>query len=162
MSDMSRPWDRPAAELAGTSESVTVVADPDGRPRWVVGPDGPAGALPVAADRPVSDILRSDTVLPLLADGLPGVVVVDDEGRAVGVIPVEVLRDLLVAANESDPAFSGVLDGTVDVTLVGGARPADAIRVRCGVCQTVNELGEFPEPGQPCAGGGHPLRPEWQ
>ncbi|WP_041832632.1 hypothetical protein [Actinoplanes sp. N902-109] len=175
MSNDQRPWLQTARDVADTgtpvvgielaprqADTLTVVTDDAGHPRWLAGPAGPAPVLTVASDRLLGDLLSSGSVLPMLAAGLPALVVVDD-GRVAGTIPLEKLRVVLAAMTDADEAFTGALDSGTDFTPAGRPRPPrDRLRIWCATCGGLNELEEFPEADQPCISGGHALQPEWR
>ncbi|EEP70588.1 hypothetical protein MCAG_00915 [Micromonospora sp. ATCC 39149] len=153
------------------ADELTLGVDERGTPRWVVGPGGRGPALLVAASTPVDELLTSNALVRLLDEHLPALVVVDDSGRPVGVVPAEALGEQLLRQLDGDkwaaygtdvlaPPDPGVMG---DPLLAGRLRPPTApIRIFCAYCGALNHLDEFPEPDRDCAAGGHRLEPDWR
>jgi hypothetical protein len=144
-------------EAPRSAPDTVVVVDDAGRHRWVVGPAGRGPAVEISPDAPVSGLSAMSGVLELINDGLPAVLVVDEE-RLIGLLQASVIKtELLRALEEDGDAIGTVMDG--DWELYGApVAPVGLVRVRCQVCGTVAEVDEFPISEVPCPGDqGHLL-----
>ncbi|WP_157549455.1 hypothetical protein [Nonomuraea candida] len=142
----------------GAVEGLSVLVDVDGGAAGLVGPEGAGPAYAVAADTPVAAVVSSPDVLGVLVEGAPGIVVTR-EGRPVGVVTVQVLRDELQRITAS---VAGRQLGSDHTTYGERARPAPAARIRCGVCGLTNEFTRFSRAKTYRCRGGHAFRPYWQ
>ncbi|MFB4283664.1 MULTISPECIES: hypothetical protein [unclassified Nonomuraea] len=152
----------PAGDAPGRSDLPLVAVDDEGRPRWVVGPAGPAPAVVMSPDDDVTALAAMPGVLRLLNDGLPAVLVVDGD-RLVGVLRPAAIRAELARMLDADgDAVGTVLDA--DWELYGPPnQPVHAIRIKCARCGTVSALPEYPTPDGLCpAGQDHALVPDWE
>ncbi|MER5372072.1 hypothetical protein [Streptomyces sp. NPDC002553] len=144
-------------QAPGRADETVVVLDDAGRPRWVVGPAGYGIAVEISPDTPVSGLSALPGVLELINDGLPAVLIVEEE-RLIGLLDASLIKAELLRALEADgDAIGTVLDG--DWQLYGApVAPVGLVRVRCQVCGTVAEVDEFPISEVPCPGDpGHLL-----
>jgi hypothetical protein len=139
---------------------AAVILDSAGRPRWVVGPAGEGALLVVPPSCRVHDLLADLSVLSLLADGLPAVVVAE-AGTVQGIVLASTLRDELESRRIEDGAVTGTLGELVDVETPGNPRSIGVITIWCRHCGRPNELEEYPESGQLCVSGQHPLEADW-
>lgn len=138
-------------EAPGSAPDTVVVVDDAGRHRWVVGPAGCGPAVEISPDALVSGLSAMPGVLQLITDGLPAVLVVDEE-RLIGLLDASLIKtELLRALGEDGDAIGTVMDG--DWELYGApVAPVGLVRVRCLVCGTVAEVDELPISEVPCPG----------
>lgn len=142
--------DRPAVVVSG-----------DGRPRYVVGPHGPAPAVVFEQSTPVRDVLGNPGVMALLAQQLPCVVTVR-ELTVVGVVTADALRtELQDLLSEPSRTIGNLLDADPEI---GGdpQPPREPILIRCSSCGFENTLSRYPPPDGRCQRDGtHDLTVEW-
>ncbi|GAB2816996.1 hypothetical protein GCM10022221_13600 [Actinocorallia aurea] len=100
------------------------------------GPEGAVVILP--RDIPVATILGSPAVLDALEGGAPGIVVIDEDGRVVGAVPVARLR--AAAAALLDEPRRLVSDAH---TYGDAGRLPPVLRLPCGACGEVKEFEQF-------------------
>jgi hypothetical protein len=121
----------------------------------------PVMVLDEAAD--LTDVLSNPSALRLLFDH-PGTAFVVEKGGTSGYycISGRRLRDACLEFLRSDAAMATTLLGP-DYMLPDIAQPPQSlIKVRCSVCQTVNELEEYPPLSmRMCVGGGHAFEGRW-
>jgi len=159
LDDRPRHW---IADLAAEGpvlyDDVGAIIGLAGTCGTVGGADTSAGpAVVVPANTPLAAVLQSAEILEALLDGAAGLVVVDDDGRPVGVVPtVRIQRELgreMAAPHE-----------------MGDAQPLGQrhvlpppIRIQCGVCRRTNEFTRLRQAAtQRCQHGDHDFVASYQ
>lgn len=114
-----------------------VLVDSAGATAGLVGHGGPGPAVVVPAEAPVPSVLACEDVLDALLDGVDGLVLIDDDARPLGVVPMEAIRTEL-AASLADPHTLAPGD------LTGRTRGLPPpVRILCLTCGVANEFRRF-------------------
>jgi CBS domain len=145
--------DQLKAELARSSNAVGVVVDSQGRPQWMLDSQGPHLLLQAAPDVPLRAVVDSPEILERLNAGTPGIAVVEEDDRPVGVVTAETIRRYLL---EDYSVHTKQMSDHV----LAGRRLVPLIVITCATCGWRNELTAFYEDETQCHNG-HPLTVDW-
>jgi len=148
---------RPPGDPAPTG-GWTVVLSADGEVAGLVGPGGAGPAYVLDADVAIEDLLDSEELLEVLADGDTPALVVLRADRPVGVVTLDALAGEIMEATGAGQQLT-----TADFESHGERlRPAQDVRIQCGTCGRVNVFRRFSRvQAYRCQAGDHDFVPYW-